>query len=64
VNGTRPVARDGHTGVVIGFNLFIFGGDRHHNPFNDLYILDLLSILEEKNIFDLDELIEESDDNN
>ena len=41
--GYRPAARDGHTAVVIGFSLFVFGGDRHHNPFNDLYVLDLLA---------------------
>jgi hypothetical protein len=37
----RPAARDGHTGVVINGNLLIFGGDRHHMPFNDLFMLCL-----------------------
>jgi hypothetical protein len=37
----RPQARDGHTGVIFEDNLIIFGGDRHHMPFNDLYFLRL-----------------------
>ncbi len=41
IQNKRPAARDGHTGVMF-FDLFIvFGGDRHHMPFNDLYILDM-----------------------
>jgi len=39
--GRRPAARDGHTGLVFGDTLIIFGGDRHHMPFNDMYTLDL-----------------------
>ena len=41
--GKRPPARDGHTGIVIGDNFFVFGGDRHHMPFNDFHLLDLKS---------------------
>jgi hypothetical protein len=41
VRGKRPAARDGHGAVIVGEKLFIFGGDRHHMPFNDLYLLDL-----------------------
>ena len=38
----RPTARDGHTGLVVRDKyLLIFGGDRHRNPFNDSYILDI-----------------------
>ena len=37
----RPQARDGHTGIVFQDLLIIFGGDRHHMPFNDLFVLDL-----------------------
>lgn len=37
----RPAARDGHSGVVVDGNLIIFGGDRHHMPFNDLFMLSL-----------------------
>ena len=55
ISGCRPAARDGHTGVVIGFNFFVFGGDRHHNPFNDLYVLDLLAEFDEKNLIDFDD---------
>ena len=38
----KPTPRDGHTAVVdqAGF-MFIFGGDRHHMPFNDLYMIKL-----------------------
>lgn len=39
--GKRPAARDGHTGVVWAHNFIVFGGDRHHMPFNDLFMLDL-----------------------
>jgi len=51
--GHRPPARDGHTGLVIGSVLFVFGGDRHHMPFNDLHILDLLSEFEEKSLIEI-----------
>ena len=45
--GRRPKARDGHTGVIIGTNMIIFGGDRHTMPFNDAFLLDLESLLEQ-----------------
>ena len=35
------MARDGHSAVVLDDNFIVFGGDRHHMPFNDLFILDL-----------------------
>ena len=41
VKGKRPAARDGHTGIIFGDYLIIFGGDRHHMPFNDMFALDL-----------------------
>jgi len=42
VNGIKPAARDGHsTDVSDDGLLFIFGGDRHHMPFNDLYLMRL-----------------------
>jgi hypothetical protein len=47
-SGKRPPARDGHTGIIINGNLFIFGGDRHHMPFNDFYMLDIRSEFEAK----------------
>ncbi len=37
----RPAARDGHSGVMFGETLVVFGGDRHHMPFNDTFALDL-----------------------
>ena len=37
----RPTARDGHSMSVYEGRVFIFGGDRHHMPFNDLYSLKL-----------------------
>ena len=55
ISGSRPAARDGHSGVVIGFNYFVFGGDRHHNPFNDLYILDLLAEFDEQGLIEFDD---------
>jgi hypothetical protein len=42
VHGRKPTARDGHSANVNrkGY-MFIFGGDRHHMPFNDLYMIKL-----------------------
>ena len=37
----NPAARDGHISVLVEGKMFIFGGDRHHMPFNDLFMLDL-----------------------
>jgi hypothetical protein len=39
--GKKPAARDGHSGVIYGDYFFVFGGDRHHMPFNDTFILDI-----------------------
>jgi len=41
VRGRRPTARDGHSGLIYQDNLVVFGGDRHHMPFNDMYMLDM-----------------------
>ena len=41
VKGKRPAARDGHSAVLHEGNLIIFGGDRHHMPYNDLFIFDV-----------------------
>jgi len=42
VAGIQPAARDGHSSEISenGF-MFVFGGDRHHMPFNDLYLIKL-----------------------
>lgn len=42
VEGCRPTPRDGHSACVdsAGF-MYIFGGDRHHMPFNDLFMIKL-----------------------
>lgn len=38
----RPTARDGHSANVDQYNyMYIFGGDRHQMPFNDLYMIRL-----------------------
>lgn len=39
--GKKPCARDGHSAVLDGNNLLIFGGDRHRISFNDLFTLHL-----------------------
>ena len=39
--GKKPAARDGHTGLVYHDIYIVFGGDRHHMPFNDVFLLDL-----------------------
>lgn len=41
VQGRRPTPRDGHSSVIYGDYCLVFGGDRHHMPFNDVYMLDL-----------------------
>lgn len=41
IQGKRPAARDGHTGILFGDWFVVFGGDRHHMPFNDCFILDI-----------------------
>ena len=37
----KPSARDGHSSFVYLNKMFIFGGDRHHMPFNDIFFLDV-----------------------
>ena len=48
VAGKRPAARDGHSSCTFGNYIVVFGGDRHHMPFNDLFCLDIASELEVK----------------
>ena len=42
VSGIQPAARDGHSTEISkdGF-MFVFGGDRHLMPFNDIYLIKL-----------------------
>lgn len=42
INGVRPTPRDGHSASVDSSgHMWVFGGDRHHMPFNDLYMIKL-----------------------
>ena len=41
ITGNRPRPRDGHSADLFGNYMIIFGGDRHHMPFNDLFSLNL-----------------------
>mmetsp|Transcript_322 Transcript_322/g.360 ORF Transcript_322/g.360 Transcript_322/m.360 type:complete len:183 (+) Transcript_322:703-1251(+) len=41
VSGTRPRPRDGHSALLWEGSMVIFGGDRHHMPFNDLFTLNI-----------------------
>ena len=41
VVGNRPRPRDGHSADLWGNQMVIFGGDRHHMPFNDLFTLNI-----------------------
>ena len=41
VQGIRPRPRDGHSAHMFNSHMVIFGGDRHHMPFNDLFALDV-----------------------
>lgn len=36
----------------MGNSLFVFGGDRHHMPFNDFFVLDILSEFEDKGVIE------------
>ena len=47
---TTPQSRDGHTGIIFKGLLIIFGGDRHHMPFNDTYVFDLATELRQRNL--------------
>lgn len=40
----QPPGRDGHSSFLHGDKWIIFGGDRHHMPFNDTYVLDLKKV--------------------
>ena len=37
----QPNGRDGYSAVLHKDKWIIFGGDRHHMPFNDTYVYDL-----------------------
>ena len=41
INQVNPQARDGHACIIYQDKMVIFGGDRHHMPFNDLFLIDL-----------------------
>ena len=42
IRGAKPTARDGHVSVVDSKGyMYVFGGDRHLMPFNDLYMIKL-----------------------
>lgn len=50
MKGKMPAARDGHSAVLVGENMVVFGGDRHRMPFADLYALNVKNQLQGKNI--------------
>jgi hypothetical protein len=37
----RPTARDGHSLSIYKNRLYVFGGDRHHMPYNDTFSIEL-----------------------
>ena len=41
----QPAGRDGHSAIFSGDKWIVFGGDRHHMPYNDTYVLDLKRII-------------------
>ena len=45
----RPQARDGHSAIIYDDEFYIFGGDRHHMPFNDIFCLEIKKEIESKN---------------
>lgn len=48
VSGIRPMPRDGHTGILADNYMIVFGGDRHHMPFNDMFALDLAAEMDKQ----------------
>ena len=44
IKGEIPEPRDGQTACVDGNDIYIFGGDRFKFPFNDLFVLDTISL--------------------
>ena len=51
MSGIRPAARDGHGCVMTPDGLMIlFGGDRHHMPFNDMFALDIVREFERQSV--------------
>lgn len=48
LKGRKPPARDGHSGLIYGDEYIVFGGDRHQMPFNDIYALDLNSLIRQR----------------
>ncbi len=41
IPGSLPLPRDGHSAVLYGQSMYIFGGDRNKFPFNDLFKFNL-----------------------
>lgn len=41
----QPAGRDGHSSFLTADKWIIFGGDRHHMPYNDTYVLDLKKLI-------------------
>ena len=41
INKKVPAPRDGHVAFQFNGKMLIFGGDRHHMPFNDLFMIDV-----------------------
>ena len=42
IRGVKPTARDGHISIVDSKGyMYVFGGDRHLMPLNDLYMIKL-----------------------
>jgi hypothetical protein len=44
IGDKQPPGRDGHSGYLHEGKWIIFGGDRHHMPFNDLYVLEIAKL--------------------
>jgi len=44
ISDKQPPGRDGHSSYLHEGKWLIFGGDRHHMPFNDTYVLDFAKL--------------------
>ncbi len=63
VCGIRPNPRDGHSCVIYQDLMIVFGGDRHHMPFNDMFALDLKGELDRQSFMFVRESLEPIEEN-
>eukprot|EP00301_Raphidiophrys_heterophryoidea_P002266 c11061_g1_i3.p1 GENE.c11061_g1_i3~~c11061_g1_i3.p1 ORF type:complete len:1007 (-),score=267.88 c11061_g1_i3:703-3723(-) len=45
VSGERPAERVGHSMIVVGNKVFVYGGSNRDTQYNDMYVLDVTNIM-------------------